>query len=167
MSIQSQKGIALLAVLVVLMLLMVLSLSLTTTINMDSGVRGAYDRTTTGFYAAESGLNRGMGDYRNIFLGFNVPTGSDFALHSIAVGNRTVNYQITDVTTYDAQQNPPSITIPPGQLFGGLNAIEYDYIASSAASFHSNTESNVNAEFKVGYIPVFQFVAFYTRDLEI
>ena len=106
-----------------------------------------------------------MGDYRNIFLNFNVPTGSDFAAKSLTVGSRTVNYQIVDNNTPPG--TPTSITIPSGQLFGGLNSQEYDYIVTSSATSNSDTEAKVSAEFKVGYIPLFQFVAFYTRDLEI
>jgi hypothetical protein len=163
---RSESGVALVAVMMILAMLMGLAVALNTSTNMDTALRGAYHRTTTGFYAAESGLNRGMGDYRNIFLNFNVPTGSDFAAHSISIGSRNVNYQISDVTAY-VSGNPPSITIPPGQLFGGLNSQEYDYIANSTATSGSDVEARVNAEFKVGYIPLFQFVAFYTRDLEI
>ncbi|HUI25364.1 MAG TPA: PilX N-terminal domain-containing pilus assembly protein, partial [Candidatus Kryptonia bacterium] len=162
-----ESGVALIAVILILALLMGLATALTTSVNMDTGLRGGYHRSTTGFYAAESGLNRGMGDYRNIFLGFNVPSGSDFLPKTITVGTRTVNYQITDVTAYDASGNPPSITIPPGLVFGGLNSIEYDYIDGSSAMSNSDTEARVNAEFKVGNIPLFQFVAFYTKDLEI
>ena len=164
---RGEAGVALIAVLLLMALLMALAGALTTSINMDSGLRGAFSRSTGGFYAAESGLNRAMGDYRNIFLSFNTPNSSDFAPKTIAVSNRTVNYNITDVTAYDGQHNPPSITIPPGQLFGGLNSIEYDYIAGSTAQANGDTEASVNAEFKVGNIPIFQFVAFYAKDLEI
>ncbi|HVN84736.1 MAG TPA: PilX N-terminal domain-containing pilus assembly protein, partial [Candidatus Binatia bacterium] len=165
---RDEPGVALIAVLLIMALLMGLATALTTSINMDTGLRGAYHRSTAGFYAAESGLNRGMGDYRNIFLNFQIPTGSNFNPTTLTVGNRSVTYQITDATVYDAYGNPPSITIPPGQVFGGLNSIEYDYIDSSVASNASgDTEARVNAEFKVGNIPLFQFVAFYTKDLEI
>jgi hypothetical protein len=163
---RSESGVALVAVMMILAMLMGLAVALNTSTNMDTALRGAYHRTTTGFYAAESGLNRGMGDYRNIFLNFNVPTGSDFAAHSLSIGSRNVNYQISDVTAY-VSGAAPSITIPPGQLFGGLNSQEYDYIANSTAQSGGDTEARVNAEFKVGYIPIFQFVAFYKKDLEI
>ncbi|MBI1818170.1 MAG: pilus assembly PilX N-terminal domain-containing protein [Deltaproteobacteria bacterium] len=163
---RSESGVALVAVMMILAMLMGLAVALNTSTNMDTALRGAYQRTTTGFYAAESGLNRGMGDYRNIFLNFNVPTGSDFAAHSISIGSRNVNYQISDVTAY-VSGAAPVIIIPPGQLFGGLNSQEYDYIANSTASSSSDVEARVNAEFKVGYIPIFQFVAFYKKDLEI
>ncbi|HVO27590.1 MAG TPA: hypothetical protein VMW56_28595 [Candidatus Margulisiibacteriota bacterium] len=164
---RGEAGVALIAVLLLMALLMALAGALTTSINMDSGLRGAFSRSTGGFYAAESGLNRAMGDYRNIFLSFNTPNASDFATKALTISDRTVSYNITDVTAYDGQHNPPSITIPPGQLFGGLNSIEYDYIAGSSAQANGDTQASVNAEFKVGNIPIFQFVAFYSKDLEI
>lgn len=163
----SEAGVALIAILLIVALLMGLGAALTTSTTMDIGLRSAFDRTTKGFYAAESGLNRAMGNYRDIFLSFNVPTGSDFNPPAITVGSRTVTYSIRDATTYDALHNPPAITIPPGQLFGGLNSSEYDYIVTSAAVLTTTTEATVNAEFKVGNIPIFQFVAFYKKDLEI
>jgi hypothetical protein len=164
---RNQAGVALVVVLLVLALLLSLGAMLSTTINMDTVLGGAYDRATAGFYAAESGLNRGIGEFRNIFLSYNVPSGSDLAPHTMMVGQRTVTYQATDATTYDAQGNPPSITIPTGLQFGGLNTVEYDYVVNSAAAVLGKTESRVSAEVKVGYIPLFQFAAFYTKDLEI
>jgi len=164
---RNEAGVALIVVLLVLAMLLSLGAMLSTTINMDTALGGAYDRATAGFYAAESGLNRGIGEVRNILLRYNVPRGSDFAPHTTTVGRRTVTYQATDATMYDAQGNPPAITIPTGLQFGGLNAVEYDYVVNSAAALLGKTESRVSAEIKVGYIPLFQFVAFYAKDLEI
>jgi hypothetical protein len=158
----SEAGMALIAVMLVLATLMALGAALTTAVTMDTGLRGAFDRTTTGFYAAESGLNRGMGDFRNKFLNFQVPTGSDFAPHTFTLGRRTVSYQLNDVPG-----NPQLVTIPAGQVFGGLNSIQYTYTASSQAIYGENTEADVGAEFDVSYIPLFQFIAFYAKDLEI
>ncbi len=163
-----ESGIALVAVILILALLLGLGVSLTTTIISDTQMRGAFQRTTAGFYAAESGLNRGMGTYRNLFLGFRVPTSSDFAAQTFDLGSRQISYELNDVPG-----NPESITIPAGQVFGGLNSLQYTYIAVSKAGVDpggggtADTEASVGAEFDVGYIPIFQFVAFYSRDLEI
>ena len=59
-------------------------------------------------------------------------------------------------------------TIPSGELFAGLNATQYRYtVNSKATNVLSDVEASVGAEFLVGYIPLFQFVAFYKNDLEI
>ena len=158
----SEAGIALVAVLLIMSLLLTFVAGLTTAIIMEFGLRGAYSRTTTGFYAAESGLNRGMGDYRDIFMSYGVPKTSDLYPNPMQVGNRTVTYQLTPVS----HQN---VVIPVGQLFGGLNSDEYMYVVNSQASsnYYHDVEANVSAEFDVENIPLFQFVAFYTNDLEI
>jgi hypothetical protein len=64
--------------------------------------------------------------------------------------------------------NPQEIVIPSGELFAGLNAQQYRYtVNSSATNVNDDVEARVGAEFLVGYIPLFQFVAFYKNDLEI
>jgi len=153
---------ALVAVLLVLALLMGLAAALTTTVTMDTSLRDAFARATSGFYAAEAGLNRGMGSFRNDFIAFHVPGGDDFAPKSFTLGGRTVTYQLTD-----PGGNPRNVTIPAGQVFGGLNALQYTYVANSQASSPLGMEASVGAEFDVGYIPLFQFLAFYAGDLEI
>ncbi len=161
-----ESGVALIAMLLILAFLLALAAALSSSIVNDIQLRGAYSRATAGFYAAESGLNVGMGEYRNLFSQFRVPTSADFQPHTLPVGNRTVTYSLAD-------RNPTpgistTVQIPYGQAFGGCNAQQYTYTVTSAATNSSgDTEANVGAEFQVGYIPLFQFVAFYAGDLEI
>src|SRR6267378_2791128 len=84
-----EKGIALVAILFVLALLLGVGAALHTSVISETSARGAHLRATTGFYAAEAGINRGMGDYRNIFLNYNIPSGADFAPHSFTIDHRT------------------------------------------------------------------------------
>ena len=161
-----ESGVALIATLLILGLLLALSAAMTTSIVSDTQLRGAYDRSTSGFYAAESGLDAGMGGYRDLFLAFKVPTSSDFQAKTLTVGKRTVTYSLADRNPTPGI--PTSVPIPPGQAFGGLNASQYYYTVTSAATNTAgDTEATVGAEFEVGYIPLFQFVAFYSNDLEI
>jgi hypothetical protein len=161
---RSRRGFALVPVIVMMALMMALAATLAISVNMDTQTRGAVGNTMTGFYAAEAGLNKGMGDYKNIFLGFRIPTGSDFDPHTFSIGRRTVSYQLEDKTPVPV----PQVTIPLGQVFGGLNATQYDYTANSVAeNVNSEEEASVGAEFLVGYIPLFQFLAFYMGDLEM
>lgn len=159
----NERGMALIGVLIMSALLMSLAVAVALAVRSDQQLRGAFSSSITGFYAAESGLNMGMGEYRNIFLDYNVPSGSDFNPRTITVGNRTVTYKLTE-----RAGNPQNIVIPSGEVFSGLNAIQYRYIVNSTAKNGANdTEAGVGAEFLVGYIPLFQFVAFYKNDLEI
>lgn len=159
---EREAGVALIAVILVLALTMALTAALTTAVVMDTGLRGAFDRTTSGFYAAESGLNHGMGEVRNKFLSFNVPSGADFNPTTFKLGKRDITYQLEELPG-----NPQSVTIPSGQLFGGLKAVQYTYIVNSKAQAMGEVEADVAAEFDVSYIPLFQFIAFYVNDLEI
>lgn len=160
---RDNRGMAIIGVIVALAMLVALTVALAVTVTSDTQLRGAFARTTIGFYAAESGLNRGLAEYRNIFLNYNVPTGSDFNQRSFALNNRTVTYQLSA-----RPGNPQNVIIPSGELFAGLNAIQYRYtVNSEAAGVNNEVEAEVGAEFLVGYIPLFQFVAFYAGDLEI
>jgi hypothetical protein len=161
---RNSRGIALVPVVIMLGFLTALAATLALTVNMDTQTRGAVGSTMTGFYAAEAGLNKGMGDYRNIFLNFRRPSGADFNPTTFSLGRRTVTYFLEDKTP-----NPvPRLTIPPGQVFAGLSALQYDYTANSLAkNIRGEVEASVGAEFLVGYIPLFQFLAFYNGDLEI
>jgi hypothetical protein len=159
----NERGMALIGVLVLSALLMSLAVALALAARSEQQLRGAFGSSITGFYAAESGLNMGMGEYRNIFLDYNVPSGNDFNPRTLTVGGRTVTYKLSE-----RAGNPQNIVIPSGEVFSGLNAIQYRYIVNSTAkNANGDTEASVGAEFLVGYIPLFQFVAFYKNDLEI
>lgn len=160
---RDDRGMALIGVMILAMLLMALAGTFAVTVRSDTQMRGALGSSVTGFYAAESGLNRGMGEYRNIFLDYNVPSGADFDLRTFSLGDRDIFYQMTP-----RPSNPQEIVIPSGELFAGLNALQYRYtVDSRAENVRGDVEARVGAEFLVGYIPLFQFVAFYRDDLEI
>jgi len=157
------RGMALIGVIVLTALLMSLAVVLAVQVGSDTRLRGAFASGVTGFYAAESGLNQGMGEYRNIFLDYNVPEGDDFAERQYSLGERDVTYKLSE-----RPGNPQNIVIPSGEIFAGLNALQYRYIVNSqAVDVNGDVEASVGAEFLVGYIPLFQFVAFYKNDLEI
>jgi len=157
------RGFALVAVMFVMVLLLSVGAALHTSVLSDTAARGGHLRATSGFYAAESGINRGMGEYRDIFLGYNVPTGSDFNPHSFTIDGRNVTYQLANVTG-----NPFTVVVPAGRLFSGLNATEYRYTANSTSQLHAgDTEASIGTQFNVDYIPIFQFLAFYQGDLEM
>jgi hypothetical protein len=176
-----ERGVALIGVVLVTALLMALAGALALAVRSDTQLRGAFGSGITGFYAAEAGLNKGMGEYRNIFLNYNIPNpATDFNVRTVALGNRNVSYQMTQrlgTAPCDPGCTDPlgsgkctctNVVIPAGELFAGLNATQYRYIVNSSAKNALNdVEAAVGAEFLVGNIPLFQFVAFYKNDLEI
>jgi hypothetical protein len=158
------RGIALIGVLIALFFLSALVATLATKVVLDTQLQGTYAQSIVGFHAAESALNRGMGEFRQKFLDYLVPTGSDFNPRAFEWSARNVTYQLVE-----KPGNPRNVTIPAGQLFAGLNSLEYGYTVRAKAVNQTNgdEEASVGAEFLVGNIPLFQFVAFYDRDLEI
>ena len=85
---RDNRGMALIGVVILSALLMALAVALGVAVRSDTQLRGAFASGVTGFYAAESGLNKGMGEYRNIFLDYNVPHGSDFDPRTLTIGDR-------------------------------------------------------------------------------
>jgi hypothetical protein len=159
-----QRGTALIGALIVLVVLASVGALLATNIRSDTQMRAAFGSTLTGFYAAESGLNVGMAEFRNIFLNYQIPTGTDFDQRSFTIQNRKVNYQLTE-----RPGNPTELTIPSGEIFAGVNSTQYRFTvnASSWDLAEEDMQAELGAEFLISYIPLFQFVAFYKDDLEI
>ena len=165
---RSQTGFVLIPVLLILALLMGLAVALNTSVTMDQGLNAGYNRATAGFYTAESGLDVAMNSFRNKFLLYQIPcsgtssTCSDFNTQTYPLAARTVSYQLQD-----PGGNPQLILVPAGHLFSGLNSVQYTYLVNSQSLNSGVTEASVGAEFNIQNIPLFQFLAFYTGDLEI
>jgi hypothetical protein len=155
-------------VLGVLGLLLGIGAAMHSAVLSETSLRGAHARGTNGFYAAEAGINHGMGDYRNIFLSYNVPSGPDFDPHSFLLGQRTIRYQLALVPPTVEKPNPSQVTIPAGSTFAGLASTQYRYTVTSNSELTAgDTEVSIGSQFNIDYIPLFQFLAFYQGDLEI
>lgn len=162
-SIRRQNGTALLGAVIALIVLLSIAAVMAVNTTADTRLRGAFGDSITGFYAAESGLNIGMAQFRNVFLDYNVPSSSDFTARSLQVGNRTVTYGLSE-----RSGNPQIVVVPAGEMFAGTNTYQYSYLVRSvAANKIGDREASMGAEFLVSYIPLFQFAAFYRNDLEI
>jgi hypothetical protein len=170
---RNEGGFALVAVLVVMMLLMAIAGALHVGVLAETQLRGSHAHATAGFYAAEAGINRGMGDYRNIFLNsFSPPSGSDFDEKTLTIGPRLVRYRLREACVdADGDGNPDCgifRSIPAGRPFAGLNSQLYTYIANATSEVNAgDVEVTLGTQFDVNNIPLFQFLAFYENDLEI
>lgn len=178
---RGQQGLALLTALIMLVVLAVLVAAHFVTTSVELATTKATLDSTTGFYAAEAGLNLRGEAIRQKFLGYTLPSGTspdaacqggslgsgDFACQDYAVNYRTVTtYVIEDPSnTVGGSQ----IVIPPGELFGGLNALESRYSVFSEArpSGDDRPEARLEMVFRSRLVPMFQFAAFYDKDLEI
>lgn len=173
------------------MLVILASLFLTAAIvgKVDNASTTASAKSNKGFFAAEAGLNLRAKEIRDRFNGFNRPagvsptdvdndgelwdsctTGTDLGSGDFAC-NSSLTLQGKNVVTYVDEQtgaDPPLIPIPDDELFGGLFAQEYRYDAVSVAQDSQNLPTSIlGMRFKSRLVPLFQFVAFYDKDLEI
>ncbi len=176
---RSSQGFILISTLFMmsLMLALVSAYAMMTSIEWKINKRSGF--SSTGFYTAEAGLNIRAEEIRQIFVGYNRPEGTspdpenaceggnqgadDFACATYEVGGHTaVTYVEEDPS------NPLILTIPPGELYQNLSAQEYRYtVKSNAIGPDDRVEASLELRFKSRLVPLFQFVAFYDKDLEI
>jgi len=134
---------------------------------------------SSAFYASEAGLNIRAEAIRQIFVDYNRPTGTSPTATNPCIGANTgsghfacINYlfNMRTVRSYVAEDaaNPVVLTIPPGERYQNLNAQEYRYTTVATASNNRNRdEAKLELRFKSRLVPLFQFAAFYNKDLEI
>jgi hypothetical protein len=185
---RGERGVALVTVLLLMaMIAALLSAHFLLTRFELSTARSSLD-ATRGFYAAEAGLNIRAEELRKIFLGYSVPAGTppsplpgdlpctsgdqgsgDFACIDFAFSDNTVRSWVDDDTDDDGTPDGvTTIVVPPGEDFQGLTAHEHLYAAESVA-FGPNGRPRALLEMhlKSRLVPLFQFAAFYDKDLEI
>jgi len=158
------------AVLLVGVLLMGIGGALHESVKNETILRGTHARSVAGFYTAEAGINRAMGEYRNIFLSYSQPTGSDFNPQSFELRDRDVTYKLQAICDPPNPTGscPEQVRVPAGRTYSGLIAQQYKYTAlAEAENQRGDTESSLGTEFQINYIPMFQFLAFFQGDLEI
>lgn len=177
-----RKGFALVSTLIFLTVLMVLLTAYFVLTRIELGTTVASARQTTGFYAAEAGLNLRAEEVRQKFEGYRMPTGTSPAPTNPCQGGnqgsgdfgcKTFSFQGRQVVTYvteDPQNANPSLrrkVVPPGEPYQGLMMEEYVYTTlSEAKGPDGRTEAILEMRFKNRLIPLFQFAVFYENDLE-
>jgi hypothetical protein len=111
--------------------------------------------------------------------GTNVSKGADGKSLTATSYNNNVKYTAytfaADRTVYTdpVRKIPQVTTIPPGQVYAGLNAMEYRYTVYSMATskqaddLDAKSKTVLEMTFKNRAIALFQFAAFYDGDLEM
>ncbi len=157
----NEHGAVLAFVLMSIAILSVLGTALAALARVDTMQQNAEETTSKSFLVAEAGVNRGIGEFRNIFLDSRVPTRADFAMRHFDLSGLGVDYQLTEVPG-----SPQQITLPAGDTFAGLYSEQYRYtVDSSSYGRGSEPQARLSGEFDVSQVPIFQFLAFYTQDL--
>lgn len=173
------RGFAFIAVISMLVVLAVLITAYFVLTNIEVSSTRSIADGTTGYYAAEAGLNLRAEQVRGNFVQYKVPEGTspstpnacqsgnlgtgDFACISYNIRGRTVN-------TYIVPDGPPAwqqITIPPGSAFQNLKGQRFTYNLVSEARRNGRLEASLGMKIRLTAIPMFQFMAFYQGDLEL
>jgi hypothetical protein len=119
--------------------------------------------------------------YNNTFTTVEGSGGSTEATDRSKKINYTTFTFVADKTIYDPTSTvaaPVPSVIPSGQMYAGLNSQQYRYTVYSTAakidpadpsgsSQRGDAKTVLQMDFKSQIIPLFQFAAFYDRDLEI
>ena len=178
----NERGVALISVMMLLALLMSLLVGFYALTRIESSTTKSSMNSFRGFYAAEAGLNLRAGLVRIAFQGFWQPTGTspdpdaakapcepgnlgtgDLACVSYDLQNRTI-----DTYLEESEFSPSAIVIPRGEIFQNLSASEFEYaVFSRATSPHGVPEALLEMHFLSRLVSLFQFAAFYDKDLEI
>ncbi len=174
-----ERGFVLITMLLLLSVLTALLGAYLTTSKIELATTRHSKQSITGFYAAEAGLNMRAEEIRQAFLGYNLPSGTtpsgtvpcedgsqgagDYICKNYDLGSsNTVTYVTPDPS------NPITTTIPPGERYQNLNAQEFRYTVNSVAKNDiGSTQALLELRFKSRLVPMFQFMAFFDKDLEI
>lgn len=133
--------------------------------------------STSGFYAAEGGLNLRAEKVRRRFQNYETPSGSGPTATAPCQGSNTgsgdlgcetASFGARTVQTYvNPQAGTNWITIPAGELYQNLQAEERRYdVMSQSVNNRGDIEAITRMTFKVRNVPLFQFAIFYDKDLE-
>ncbi len=175
----AQGGFALITMLILLALLMALLLTHFSLTWIELSTTRSSMHSFVGFYAAEAGLNLRADQVRQTFVGFGQPAGTSPDEDDPCTGSNVGSgdfacadyaFQRRDVVTYmeeTAGSNLP-IVIPRGETYQDLSAREFHYaVYSNAHGAAGATEAVLEMHFMSRAVPLFQFAAFYDKDLEI
>jgi hypothetical protein len=142
----------------------------------DAGLKMTFSelQSQTGFNAAEAGINIDAETVRKIFASYNFPSGNatfDECNKDLGTGDyRCHNLQFDNikVTSHFSPNGPVRNTrISSGERFAGLMADEYPYkIVSTARGKDKSVLAILEAAVQVRFVPIFQFSAFFGKDLE-
>ncbi len=176
---KDQRGFSLVAVLFMLLVLLSLVGAYSTLTRFELGNNKLSSDFTNGFYAAEAGLNLRAENIRDVFVGYNRPTGTSPTTTQACQGSnlgtgdfdcRTFDLAQHRATTWVNEEpgNPLMLTIPLGERYQNLTAQEYRYTSlAKALNPSEQVEAILELRFKSRLVPLFQFAAFYNKDLEI
>ena len=163
----SDRGIAMITVLMVMTLISALLIGFTAMTMGDQRMRFIDRDRTQAFYAASAGLEKLTADLGNLFLVYVAPTAAQIsALTNTAPAIPNTTFMKSDYTTgYQISAAPPSTTNISTGPYSGLYALTTLYTMNVNARTTTGGESHLRREIQTVAIPVFQFGIFSDVDL--
>jgi hypothetical protein len=170
----SERGVALIVVLLIMMLMSALMIGFSTIVSSDQKFRGIDKDRTRAYYGATSGLEKLTADLGNLFLTNVAPTAAQIANLS------NLKPSIPNVTfTAPSGINPYGVTLVPCNAAGalscsgavttgpyqGLMALKQLYRMDVVAKTTTSGEVHLTRNLETVAIPVFQFGMFSDVDL--
>ncbi len=179
----SQRGFSLITTMFLLAMLATLLAAYSSISRIEMGTYRGIRSSANGFNVGEAGLNLRAETIRATFVGYNRPSGTSpsttnpcvganqgsggFACQSNTFGPRTVTSYVVE-NPYNLATYPVFKPIDPGERYQGLNAQEYEYASyATTKNAQDKVEAQLELRFKSRLVPLFQFAAFYNKDLEI
>jgi hypothetical protein len=181
-----RRGFVLITALTMLVVLMALLTAYFTLTRVEISTTASTANATTGFYAAEAGLNLRAEAVKGMFTGgppaasgtlptlaecvTNVGGGASNSFGCWRAGNIQGRAVDTSLRPADAGTTSGTGTagqVAPGEAFAGLRYTEFNYDLSAQATLRDQPEAILGMRFRVRQIPLFQFMAFYDEDLEL
>jgi len=173
-----ERGLAMITVILLLALLLSMMVGYWAITRIEQSTTKSTMDSFRGFYAAEAGLNLRAEAVRQTFVGYAQPGGTSPTDTLPCVGSNQgsgdlacVSYTLLDrdVMAYLEQPAPAMpVMIARGETYQNLNADESQYIVhSTATNSDGSPEALLEMHFKSRLVALFQFAAFYNKDLEI
>jgi len=168
-----QQGAALILVLLGIMVFVAAGAFIILAVDRNTDLRFAFQRNIVGFHSAEAGIHVGAVSVLNAMQNFGLPTNCN--PQTFVINGRTVTYTLGvpanapwNGVAGSCTEAPLTVTEAQGTTFGGLNAQLYTYSLTAASrNALGFNEASINNQFQAHQIPMFQFAAFYSGDMEL
>jgi hypothetical protein len=168
----SDRGVALISVLLLLTLLSAIAVALVYKVNHEQHLQGADSGNTVAYYGAEAGMEKMMADLSLLYTQKAAPTNCDIlALNTpppqAAVGSSYPEYVFNVPPPVNGACNPPASRVQTisGGTNAGLQAQIVPLGLQVTADSQSGDEARMIRSVEVAEIPVFQFGVFSQSDL--
>ena len=164
---KSQSGFTIVIFLALLLMLTLAGINAVMTSTTEVDIAGNEMNESNAFYAAESGLEKATAEMKYYYKTYGT------APDPLPYDQYTVGDDGYEGTKYDVTYTTEQITAPYQKelvngAYRGLYALATEYeISSTAASEHSQINSDLRMMVESDLIPLFQFAVFYEPRLEI